>query len=90
MGSASEESAAALKIERLNGDNWYTWKYRMQLLLKDKDLWGIVTGEETIEDYSSAAQQKTFKKRAQKAMSTYHWFSCRRSAIDACPKRKRG
>ena len=36
-----------LKIEKLSGDNYPSWKRQMKFLLMEKGLWGFVTGTET-------------------------------------------
>ena len=43
------------EFDRLNGDNYHTWKFNIKMVLKMKDLWDIVTGQETVvEDASNA------------------------------------
>ncbi|KAK9760204.1 hypothetical protein K7432_016036 [Basidiobolus ranarum] len=32
--------------EKFDGENFYLWKFKIQLVLENKDLWGFVTGEE--------------------------------------------
>ena len=39
-----------LKIEKLNGNNFATWKYNVKLLLMQKGLWNIAQGKETKPD----------------------------------------
>ncbi|KAK0183887.1 hypothetical protein F5146DRAFT_1077698, partial [Armillaria mellea] len=35
------------RFDLLNEENYFTWKYRMEMHLIRKDLWGIVSGIET-------------------------------------------
>ena len=32
--------------EKFDGKNFHLWKFKMQMILEDKDLWSIVCGEE--------------------------------------------
>ena len=34
-------------IEKLNGENFYTWRYKMQMILTREEVWTIVNGAET-------------------------------------------
>ena len=43
-----EVMAEILKIEKLNGKNYQTWKYNIKLILMERGLWGFTQeGEET-------------------------------------------
>ena len=44
MHSAAMASEAT-KIEKLNGDNYVTWKFNMKCCLMERGLWGYVTGK---------------------------------------------
>jgi hypothetical protein len=35
----------ARSIEKLNDNNFHTWKMKMEFLLHEKDLWDITLGE---------------------------------------------
>jgi hypothetical protein len=57
-------------LNKLNGANWVNWKFRMEMVLEEKDLWGVVIGEE--EEPSSSAtpvEKATYKKRQKKALT---------------------
>ena len=36
-----------LKIEPLDGSNYANWKFNVQLVLMERDLWGFIEGTET-------------------------------------------
>ena len=55
-------------IEKLNGDNFHTWKFKMEMVLQEKDLWDIVTGDEARPKES--AEASAYDKRARRAMAT--------------------
>ena len=57
-------------IDRLDSQNWMTWKFQMRHLLLAKDLWGFVDGTETLEEDATAQQQADHRKKSQKALST--------------------
>lgn len=62
---------AGFKVEKLNGDNYYSWKFQMKMYLIGKDLWEIVSGsEEFPEETASAAVQRAYRKRENLALAT--------------------
>ena len=77
-------------IDKFDETNFHLWKFKMQMVLEDKDLLGIVSGEEVEpagEGATEASVQK-FRKHARKALSTiclsisevtvsYLWFDQR-------------
>ena len=65
-----DNSTAIMKIEKLNGQNYTTWKYNMKIVLMDKGLWGFIDGEEKPPLAGSpAATKSAFKSRSDKAYS---------------------
>ena len=60
-----------LFIEKLSGpENWATWKFQMEHLLKAKGLWGLLTEEETLAAGANAEAQASYAKRREMAFST--------------------
>ena len=59
-------------INKFDGTNFHFWKFKMQMVLEDKDLWSIVSGEvvEPVGEGSTEASLQKFRKRARKAMAT--------------------
>ena len=45
MASAPED-VASYRIDKFKGENFHLWKFKMQMVLEEKDLWGIVSGHE--------------------------------------------
>ena len=43
---ASRADDSILRVEKSDGQNFHLWKFKMQMVLEDKDLWDIVSGEE--------------------------------------------
>ena len=59
----------SFKIEKLNADNYHSWKFNMKMYLIGKDLWEIVTGAEVMDDDLSDAEKRKFKKRENQALA---------------------
>ena len=57
-------------IERLNGENWSTWKFQMKHLLLVKNLWKITQGTEQLSETADNATAADFNSRSQNALST--------------------
>lgn len=55
-------NGGSARFELLNESNYFTWKYRMEMQLIRKDLWGIVSGSET-RPPTGARAQAAFDKR---------------------------
>lgn len=67
------DTTDAHKIAPLNDDNFFNWKFKMQMLLIDEGLWEISTGEETIADLGNRPSDKQvgdFNARCKKALAT--------------------
>ena len=58
------------KVEKLNGENYHSWKFQMKMYLIGKDLWELVTGEETLNATANPEQQRRFRKRENVALAT--------------------
>ena len=68
MSSLSE----TIKIEKLNGKNYQSWKYNIKLILMERGLWGFSTqeGQETPpEETATVAVKNAFRLRSDKASS---------------------
>ena len=69
MKDSSEEMAEISRvIEKFDGEDFHIWKFKMQMILEEKDLWEVVEGP----DLSTAevALQDTWNRRARKALAT--------------------
>ena len=64
------EQLTAFSFEKLGLDNYIDWKFSMQMYLGAKDLWEIVTGDETIAETATADEKLKFKKRHNLAFSS--------------------
>ena len=56
-------------IPKLDGSNWMTWKFQMEHMLLDQELWGYVDGTMKLEDARDAEARALFKKKSQKALT---------------------
>ena len=67
---ADETSSTDVRIERLNGRNFQSWKFQMKLVLMEKNLYGFVDGSEVRpgEEGEESVRRK-YKTRSEKAYS---------------------
>ena len=67
-----EVMAEILKIEKLNGKNYQTWKYNIKLILMERGLWGFTKeGQETPPATTAeASAQRAFRLCSDKAYSS--------------------
>ena len=65
-----EERTDGMKIEKLNGSNYQSWKFNVKLVLMQKELFGIIDGTDIAprEDDTDAIKRK-WKIRSDKAYS---------------------
>lgn len=54
------------KIDKLNNSNYFMWKYKVELLLINQDLWDVITDEQP----STPAALRNWMKRDNKARTT--------------------
>jgi len=66
MASVITNNASSPLVEKLTESNYSMWKFRMQMVLEDKDLWEIVEGTSTRP--SDAEEAKKFDKLQRKAL----------------------
>jgi len=60
-----------LSIEKLSGpENWTTWKFQLEHLLRAKGLWGFITGAEVLADDANPQVTAEFNRRNERAFST--------------------
>ena len=67
------EDGASLRIDKFMGENFRLWKFKMQMVLEERDFCGIASGEEvepTGEGNVLATIQK-FRKRARKRLPQF-------------------
>ena len=70
IANMSTGTAGEIKIEKLNRDNYHTWKFNMKMQLILKDLWDFVQGAEVLPDQPN--EKKHVRHSGRKA--TYHWL----------------
>ena len=70
--SENDEHASMLRIEKFSVENFHLWKFKMQLVLEDKDIWGIVKGDEVepTAEGTTETQRRQFQRREKKAFAT--------------------
>ena len=71
MALAVQRTDDVVRIDKFDGKNFHLWKFKMQMVLEDRDLWTIVSGEEeepSGQGVTQAAQEK-FRKRSRKSLA---------------------
>lgn len=58
------------RVDRLNSDNYRTWKFAMKMLLIQRELWDYVNGTVTLQADATAEQKVRHKSKDEKALST--------------------
>ncbi|KAK2577711.1 hypothetical protein KPH14_007152 [Odynerus spinipes] len=58
------------KIDRLNGENYRTWKFAAKMYLIQKDLWPYVTGDAKIKADASLEEKQAHNNKVDKALAT--------------------
>ena len=65
---ANENSSET--VPKLQGsEDYHAWKFSMRMFLLGRDLWEIVEGSETIEEYDTDAERRKFRRRENHALS---------------------
>uniref|UniRef100_A0AAV1UGP5 DUF4219 domain-containing protein n=1 Tax=Peronospora matthiolae TaxID=2874970 RepID=A0AAV1UGP5_9STRA len=77
-------------INRFTGTNFRMWKFKMEMVLEEQDLWYVVSGEVKLEHFVSTLDQATFKRKLRKELAIIclamedSQFPLVRSAENAC------
>ena len=45
LASAVDALTASDRIDKFDGTNLHVWKFKMQMVLEDRDLWGVTRGD---------------------------------------------
>ena len=84
------EHSSLNRINKFDGTNFHAWKFKMQMVLEERDLWEVVSGEVKIGDLANSMEQASFKRKSRKAMAAIclamedSQLPLVRSASDAC------
>jgi hypothetical protein len=60
-------SGQAFLVEKFDGENFHLWKFKIQMILEEKDLWDVVTGSSP---FSSGSENDAWIKKERKALAT--------------------
>ncbi|KAG6578271.1 Copia proteinlike [Phytophthora cinnamomi] len=66
MDTASTTTA---RINKFDGTNFHTWKFKMAMVLEERELWEVTSGEIKLEHCHTTAEQALFKKKSRKALA---------------------
>ena len=63
------DTSASTRINKFDGTNFHNWKFKMQMVLEERDLWEVASGEVKMEHCTSTLDQATFKRKSRKALA---------------------
>ncbi|KAF1318429.1 Integrase catalytic core protein, partial [Globisporangium splendens] len=63
------ESTAIARINKFDGTNFHTWKFKMQMVLEERELWEVVSGEIKLEHCQTESDQAVYRKKSRKALA---------------------
>lgn len=58
------------RIDKLNGTNYWSWKFNMRMTLMQRKLWQHVTDEAILSENHTPEEQERFRNRESKALAT--------------------
>ena len=67
--SSSAMDSTPARINKFDGTNFHTWKFKMQMVLEERDVWEVVSGEVKLEHCQTPEDQALFKKKSRKALA---------------------
>ena len=69
--TSQDVSLKSLLIEKLTSENYHLWKFKMRMLLRERDLWDVVEEGLDGEEYDGMKEKekKEWKKRDDKALA---------------------
>ena len=67
LASTMDASTTSARIDKFDGSNFHVWKFKMQMVLEDRDLWDVTCGVVKPEHCLTADDQATYKRKARKA-----------------------
>ena len=69
LASAVDTSTTFARIDKFDGTNFHVWKFKMQMVLEDRDLWDLTSGDVIPEHCFTYKDQATYKRKARKAFA---------------------
>ena len=67
--SLSSMDASSLRISKFDGTNFHAWKFKMRMVLEERDLWEVASGEIKAEQCVTQLDQAAYKRKSRKAMA---------------------
>ncbi|KAG6590650.1 gag-pol polyprotein [Phytophthora cinnamomi] len=62
-------STTTSRINKFDGTNFHTWKFKITMVLEERDLWEVTSGEIKLEHCATTLDQTTFKRKSRKALA---------------------
>ena len=67
--SLAAMDSSSLRISKFDVTNFHAWKFKMQMVLEERDLWELVSGEIKAEQCVTQLDQVAYKRKSRKAMA---------------------
>ena len=65
----SMEPVTTTRINKFDGTNFHNWKFKMQMVLEERELWEVTCGEIKLEHCVTENDQVVFRKKSRKALA---------------------
>ena len=62
-------SATVSRMNKFDKTNFHTWKFKMQMVLEERDLWKVTSEEIKMDHLTTALEQSTFKRKLHKVLA---------------------
>jgi hypothetical protein len=57
------------RINKFDGTNFHTWKFKMEMVLEERELWEVVSGEIKLEHCQTENDQAVYRKKSCKTLA---------------------
>ena len=61
--------ASTARINNFDGANFQLWKFKMQMVLEERDLWDVLSEEVKPEHLTSSLDQANYKRKSRKIIA---------------------
>ena len=66
---ATMDASTPSRINKFDGTNFHTWKFKTQMVLDERDFWEVARREIKLEHCTNALDPGTFKRKSRKALA---------------------
>lgn len=69
FATSMEPSTITARINKFDGNNFHVWKFKMQMVLEERELWEVTSDEIKIEHCVNDGDQVTYRRKSRKAFA---------------------